>query len=96
MWWWRENHVRVVLSAAARLGGEALGESAVLARIRCRRPRMVRRWHIGAGDKQLGGGPSHAVDGDQRRAGPLDEGVQLGVEVGDLVGERLVAARQGT
>ena len=58
---------------------------------------MVRRWHIGAGDKQLGGGlVADAVDGDQRRAGPLDEGVQLGVEVGDLAGERLVAARQGT
>jgi hypothetical protein len=38
-----------------------------------------------------GGLVADAVDGDQRRAGPLDEGPQVGVEVSDLAGEPLVA-----
>ena len=51
---------------------------------------------VAGGDEQLGGGlVADAFDGDRLRAGPFDEGSQLGVEVGDLAGERLVAARQG-
>ena len=36
------------------------------------------------------------MDGKQLWAGPLDEGSQLDVEVGDLAGEGLVAPRQAT